>query len=162
MKRIAFALAFAAQAHAGVPASAETFRGCKGYYMVTNPGSGLGAEYFHTFDGRGRCRGKAWANDCRRMARDFIIDCFGDAWRMRWDQEVLSGDARPGRCLPRGPIGVRNYTLQDLKGAIERAACRLGVDTPARVLVTGMVSGDKGCTTSVEIVRYRITPDMCG
>lgn len=80
--------------------------------------------------GRGTCRGKAWANDCRRRARDAVIACARELWRTRRSRRVPTnacGSAYTSR-PPHGYITQwgsppRSVLRGNVKGAVQHAAC---------------------------------------
>lgn len=144
------------------PAAARIWRGCAVEITVVAEGK---ARDIWSFEGRGSCKNKFHANDCRRAARGAIDYCIQDAWRARWDFRIpsscypTSGSSRPyvkglaNTSFGRGP-GAQGD--QDFKWAVERAVCcHLH---PNRNRVTAQVSwnvhGDKGCRESVEEAQY--------
>lgn len=87
-------------------------------------------------EGRGTCRGRAWGNDCRRAARDAIINCARRTWETRWERNPPSdacGEWRDGRpphagFLQWGPAGAIPPAVQanlngDIKTSMEYAMC---------------------------------------
>ncbi|MDX1402129.1 MAG: hypothetical protein R3245_09425, partial [Kiloniellales bacterium] len=61
-------------------ALADISRGCSGEVRVTTGGLG---EALATIEGRGSCKNKAQANDCRAHARKEIDRCIAGLWRDR-------------------------------------------------------------------------------
>lgn len=142
------------------PAAADTTRGCKAVWEVS---SGQTKREFGRFEARGSCRGKAWANDCRRAARGYAQSCFRSAWNSRWDKSIRRGEHLPPDCVGRGAIGVRDYPRGDLKTTLERQACSMQRVRPFRVLVKGRTYDGKRCGGEVVLSSsYEITDAMCG
>ena len=143
------------------PLIADTTRGCKATWEVR-----VGAappRTFGLFDSRGRCRGKAWANDCRRQARTFAQQCFWDHWARRNSPEIKSGAQKPPHYLGRGDIGVRNYSVTDVKQALEREACAMHISPPFTVVVVGRTFDGKRCDGEVVLTgTNEIRDKMCG
>ena len=143
-----------------VPLAADTTRGCKAVWEVR---AGAISRTFGQFESRGRCRGKAWANDCRRQARSFAKNCFWDHWARRNNVSVKSGAHKPPNCVGRGGIGVRNYSVIDVKQALERVACAMPFSPPFTVVVIGRTFGGKRCQGEVFLTgTYEIRDAMCG
>jgi hypothetical protein len=142
------------------PAAADTTRGCKAVWEVR---SGNTTRQFGGFEARGRCRGKAWANDCRRAARGYAQSCFRSAWANRWVDSIRRGDHLPPNCVGRGDIGVRGYPRGDLKTSLERQACSMQRAVPFKVQVIGRTYDGKRCDGEVLLAgTYEITDAMCG
>lgn len=143
------------------PLAADITRGCKAFWEVR---AGTASRTFGKFDSRGSCRGKAKANDCRRQARSFAQQCFRDHWARRNSASIKSGASKPPHCLGRrGNIGVRNYSVTDVKRALEQTACAMQFSPPFRVRVIGRTSGDKRCAGEVPLTStYEIRDAMCG
>lgn len=135
-------------------AGATEWRGCRGAIDVRDS-----VDNFRTiweFEGRGSCKNRTHANDCRSAARGAIETCVREAWRTRWEYRLpaachpASGTSRAhvkgiaDTFFGRGP-GARGR--QDFKWAVEQAACCQM--HPNRDSVTVSVSatsyGDKGC-----------------
>lgn len=134
-------------------AGATEWRGCRAAIDVRDGGD---MSTIWQFEGRGSCKNRAHANDCRRAARAAIEGCVREAWRTRWDRRL------PPACLTatgtsrahvkgiadtpfgRGP-GAQGH--QDFKWAVERAACcRMHPNRDSvTVSVTASSFGDKGC-----------------
>lgn len=154
-----FTLALAASLVAPFEATADITRGCKAIWEVR---AGSTARQFGQFEARGRCKGKAWANDCRRNARGYAQECFRDAWATRWLPEYRSGQVTPSTCLARGAIRVRGYRVDDLKQEIERHACSFQRATPFTVQVVGKTWDGKRCGGEIVLSNYVIKDAMCG
>lgn len=110
------------------------------------------------FKGRGRCRNRLKANDCRRQARDLIVRCGRDLWAKRWSRSVpsscagSSGGSRPyGRIVSWGSDGIspviRTQLTNDVKRAVEHSACCVlrPRDRQVNFSVYLAVHGDTGC-----------------
>lgn len=137
-------------------AHATEWRGCRGTIDLREPGA------IHTiweFEGRGSCRNRAHANDCRRAARGAIETCVREAWRTRWDRR-LPDACRPVPGSNRAHVkgiadtffgrGPGSQGRQDFKWAVERAACcamHRNSDS-VDVAITASSYGDKGCEGS--------------
>lgn len=154
-----FTLALVASLSVPVQASADITRGCKAIWEVR---AGATTRQFGQFEARGRCRGKAWANDCRRSARGYAQECFRDAWSKRWQRDYRSGRVTPSTCLARGDIRVRGYRVEDLKTEIERHACAFQRATPFVVQVVGKTWDGKRCGGEIFLSNYEIKDEMCG
>jgi hypothetical protein len=144
------------------PASAREWRGCAATFVVASP---AGSRVIWRFDGRGSCRSRAYANDCRRAAKGAIDACARDAWSVRWERRI------PGTCRPQSgsnrPFvqGLYNTAFgrgygalgdQDFKWEVERAACchLYPNANTATVGVGWNVSGDKGCVARLQEATY--------
>lgn len=115
---------------------------------------------FGRFSARGKCRGKAWANDCRRAARSYALGCTQAHWIERWDRKL------PGQCESGGKVGAQDYRLNDLKAEIEWHACFGGAAPGFRdevlVKVRSVSWGDKRCGGEAQLSNsYRVTGQMC-
>jgi hypothetical protein len=139
-------------------AQAREWRGCSGSLKIWAPYKTT--VTIARFEGRGSCRSRVYANDCRRAARGAIQYCVSELWRTRWDRvvpyacrEAASG-TRPfvaglyNTSFGRGP-GAQG--VQDVKWAIERAACCQMFPSTRNVSVSvgASSSGDKGCQSSM-------------
>ena len=118
---------------------------------------------FGQFEARGSCRGKAYANNCRREARSFAQQCFQDAWANRWNDAIRSGQQEPSYCVGgRGNLGVFNDAVRDVKQDIEHRACVLPIPRPFVVTVIGRTFDGKRCGGERVLSRtYRILDEMC-
>lgn len=88
-----------------------------------------------TLNGRGGCRSSAYANDCRRHARDAIISCAVGIWAERWNRRVpldkceSANNTRPphagvtGWRIPGLSSSVRATLTNDVKRSLEHTAC---------------------------------------
>jgi hypothetical protein len=144
------------------PANADITRGCKAIWEVRYTTE---TKAFGQFSAKGNCRGKAWANDCRRAARSVAQQCFWGHWGDRFNVAVNAGQHSPNKCAPTpssGRNGIETYSVRNLKQAIEQNACSLNVATSFRVNVFGQTWGDAGCGGEVLISGYDITDNMCG
>jgi hypothetical protein len=165
MKRSSFLLLLLPVTLNTVPAQADITRGCNAEYRiqvfkadgrsVTRPEVKLGR-----FTSRGKCRGKAWANDCRRAARSYANSCMQSHWIHRWSRET------PGQCRRFGSVGPQDYSLKDLKAEIEWYTCFGGAAPGFRdeviLKLRGVTSGDKRCGGDVALSsNYRVTGEMC-
>jgi hypothetical protein len=147
-------------------AGATEWRGCRGAITVQDGGT---YDTVWEFEGRGSCKNRANANDCRRAAKGAIEDCAREAWRTRWDRKLphacrpISGSSRAhvkgiaDTSFGRGPGAEGD---QDFKWAVERAACCRMHPNRDRVTVTvGAASfGDKGCQSekAVEVGKIDV------
>ena len=132
--------------------AAET-RSCDAGYVATNRATG--AEFvFGEFVARGHCSRNG--DRCRELARNLAHDCMRDHWTARWDR------TRPAKCRSQN---VEGYGFDDLKGAIEAAACHRGWGTsaPVTLRITGHSKGQTGkCRRQTELTdSYRVTPEIC-
>ncbi len=158
--RLSFALALCAALSVPSASLADITRGCAAIWKIK---VGSTQKEFGRFEARGRCRGKAWANDCRRAARGYAQECFREAWDRRWEEDIRSGAKKPGTCLARGDIRVKNYPVRDLKRDIEWHACAMNIARPFRVQVIGRTWGDKRCGGEIVVSNtYEIKDEMCG
>lgn len=135
-------------------ATAREWRGCAAQIRLEIPKTIV----LWGFEGRGSCRSRVYANDCRRAARGAILACVRDSWAIRWERRLSgscvstegSGSNRPfvkgifdtdfGR--GRGAQGD-----QDFKWAIEHKLC-CEVAPNARTVnarVGVHTYGDTGC-----------------
>lgn len=115
---------------------------------------------FGRFTARGKCRGVAWANNCRRDARSYALGCTTAHWLSRWDRR------RPAQCNNFGSVGPQDYGLEDLKANIEWHACfggaAPGFSRDVTLQVRSVSWGDKRCAGSeLHSNSYRVTADMC-
>lgn len=134
--RFVTAAVLTAAAALPIPAWSDIVRGCTARLEVTSapyvgkadrPDRSKERTYpIDQFEGRGSCRNRIRANDCRRRARDSIFRCARDLWNSRWDRDF------PDSCYGRGSNGVhhlgpfppnRDGNVEDLKFAMERMAC---------------------------------------
>jgi hypothetical protein len=146
-------------------AAAREWRGCMGLIQISGHGQHM---TIHQFEGRGSCRSRAYANDCRRAARGAILYCLQDAWRVRWSFTI------PGSCRPT-PGSSRPFVdgladtafgngpgaqgAQDFKYAVERASCctLFRNRDQVTVAVSGASLGDTRCDGSVVLqTGYRV------
>ncbi len=145
------------------PASAETTRGCNASIQirVVESQGAVGARnvLLERFSGRGRCRGRAWATDCRRDARSRINRCISHLWDLRWNPQMpVSCDASRGSSVGMqnlGPLAPGPGNHWNIKRAIERASC-CGANDGARMIsarVTLRTTGDTGCSGEQVISR---------
>lgn len=108
-------------------------------------------------NGRGTCRGKAWANDCRRNARGAIIHCGRGLWADRWNRRI-PGHVCESADNSRPPhAGIQTWTKYpgDIKKALEHAAC-CRLIPKARQLnfaVYLSISGDTRCPHREDLER---------
>ena len=146
-------------------ALADITRGCNAEYRIkvthadSNPVS-RNEVSFGRFTARGKCRGKAWANDCRRAARSYALGCTQAHWIYRWERKS------PGQCKNYGSTGPQDYKLRDLKANIEWHACfggaAPGFSREVIVRVRSVSWGDKRCGGEAQLSsNYRVTAKMC-
>ena len=158
--RFTFALALCAAVSIPAASFADITRGCAAIWKIK---AGSIQKEFGRFEARGRCRGKAWANDCRRNARGYAQECFRESWNRRWEEDIRSGKYIPSTCLARGDIRVKNFRVRDLKRDIELNACSMPIARPFRVQVIGRTWGDKRCGGEIVLSStYEIKDEMCG
>ncbi len=160
-----------------LPANADTSRGCNArydlVYLLVDGGKFTSEKRlsFGHFTSRGQCRNKFYANDCRREARDLAHSCMQAHWDKRWGIAQTEGGRKqrikPGQCLrQRANMGPQDYTLNDLKTAIEATVC-CSANAPsfnryARVRLESRTSGDKRCGRGEVLTQtYEVTPEMC-
>ncbi len=142
-----------------IPAAADITRGCKARWEVR---FGATTVTFADFDVRGRCRSKAYANDCRRAARAYAQECFRSHWNYRWNDDVRRGVLKPPSCLRRGDIGVMSYPLRDVKRAVEFHTCQTTNQRPITVLIVGRTYDGERCGGEVLLSStYGVTEEMC-
>ena len=152
---------------AAAPAGAAISRGCNAQYelvyLLVDDGKLITPQSlaFGRFTSRGQCRSRVYANDCRREARSLAQSCMDAHVRERWERE------KPGECYrQRANMGPQDYSLEDLKHAIELTVC---CDPKARsfrreavVRVVGRTWGDTRCdSTEVLLESYKVTTEMC-
>ncbi len=142
-------------------AAAREWRGCSAAIQIIADGK---LSTLWQFEGRGSCRNRAHANDCRRAARDAIANCVRTAWDERWNRKL------PGQCAPGSESGSNRPFVkgiydtdfgrgrgsegdQDFKWAIEHAACCYLHPTGGRIQVKvgANTSGDTGCRSPASI-----------
>lgn len=88
--------------------------------------------------GRGKCGPYFRINDCRRRARDFCHSCMKEHWQNQ--------SSRPTSCsYYSGGVGVRDYSIVDLKRSLDTHACTDLEDVKIRYDVYRVTSGNKGC-----------------
>ena len=164
MRHLLFATAFIAVS-APQSALSDITRGCNAEYRIKvthADGKPVARDEvaFGRFSARGKCRGKAWANDCRRAARSYALGCTQAHWIYRWDRK------RPGQCNDGGSTGPQDYRLEDLKANIEWHACfggaAPGFSREVVVRVRSVSWGDKRCGGEAALSgSSRVTADMC-
>jgi hypothetical protein len=137
-------------------AAAREWRGCSAAIQIISDGR---LSTLWQFEGRGSCRSRAYANDCRRAARDAIANCVRAAWRDRWSRrlpgECASGTESSNRPHVKGIMntnfgrGAGSQGDQDFKWAVERNACCFlnPAGGQVRVEVGADTSGDTGCSS---------------
>jgi len=142
-------------------AAAREWRGCSASIEIVADGK---RATLWELEGRGSCRNRAHANDCRRAARDAIANCVRGAWRDRWERK-LPGECAPGsesgstRPFVKGILdtdfgrGRGSQGEQDFKWAVEHAACCSLHPTagPLQVAVGADTAGDTGCQSPASI-----------
>lgn len=138
-------------------AAADISRGCKAEVVVhVDPKKTVIAE----IEGRGTCKNRFHADDCRHRARDAITTCMQDLWYRR------GANALPASCTistgPR-PFAVFRWLTPSRPGVKENklvdrirwaACCRLYPGPSAgRLLVHTKVSirGDDGCRRDLDM-----------
>jgi hypothetical protein len=148
------ALALAAFIAATNGAHADIIRHCTGTIFakvvsgVNANGQGfiIGGSSFApavALKGRGGCPSSAFANDCRRRARDAIISCAVGIWAERWNRRVppdkceSADNTRPPHAgvtrwgFPDISSSVRATLTNDVKRSLEHAACCVRLRPPA-------------------------------
>jgi hypothetical protein len=159
-----------------VPAAADIYRGCAGFFdLRVVGGSGVdnsrpATKNLDQFEGRGQCKNTAQANTCRVRAKDNVFRCANDLWAVRWN---LLGDPNDGKwdgglplsCQGRatGAKGVGPFKQNpfgqhfDIKYEIEYAACCEMQPTANLLNLSISVStvGDKGCGNDKAFGAYR-------
>lgn len=175
--KLAIALLAIAGSALATQAVADISRGCNArydlVYLLVDGGKFTSEKRlsFGHFTSRGMCRSRVYANDCRREARDLAHSCMKEHWKWRWGIAVSEGGRKqrikPGQChRQRANMGPQDYTLDDLKTAIEATVCcsagAPSFNNYARVRLEGHTSGDKRCGKgSLLSETYTVTPEMC-
>jgi hypothetical protein len=140
-----FAVALIGLITAAGGASADIIRHCDGaiFADVVSGVNANGQSFFGggivgavSLNGRGGCRNSAYANDCRRHARDAIISCATGIWAERWNRrappdkcESANNNRPPHAGVTRWgvagnlPSSVRAALSNDVKRSLEHAAC---------------------------------------
>lgn len=159
-------IAAALIAGASIPAGADIYRGCTGFFAIAIVG-GAGVDssrgttkMLDEFEGRGQCNNTAQANTCRKRAMDNVFRCANDLWAARWNLIGDPNDGRPDGGLPVscqgratgaksvGPFHENPFgQFFDIKHAIEYAACCELQPTASLLNISVYVNsvGDKGC-----------------
>jgi hypothetical protein len=171
-KPLFFGIALAVAAFAGATngARADIVRHCAGFIAASIKGgvNANGQPFVQgqsaatsavNLNGRGTCRSTAYANDCRRRARDAIISCAVGIWAERWTRRVPTSvcesadNGRPPHAgvtrwgAPGVPSSVRATLTNDVKRALEHTACCVLNPTARRLSfdVDLYVNGDARC-----------------
>lgn len=138
------------------PAWADTTRGCSASVFFGMTGDGpTRFEDLASIEGRGACKNKNHANDCRAQARAQIDKCLSDLWNGR-DQNAIPGSCKSllsssGRSGARLEyIGV--YRIAEPSRLTARAAFRACCQVKPNaaklnILFQGFLSGDKKCAS---------------
>ena len=136
-------------------AQADTARGCRGQLLIFDSAPHSGSppkELLASFEGRGTCRNKFHADDCRKRAADGIIRCAREMWATR-----NSGHLPPSCTEERGNSFARvelegiHHTFRPgnvLDRARYAACCKFNASAaqvPATLRVA--VTGDTGCVS---------------
>jgi hypothetical protein len=135
-------------------AAAREWRGCSAQLRLEAPGTIV----LWSFEGRGSCRSRVYANDCRRAARSAILACVRDSWAIRWERRLSgscvsaegSGSNRPYvKGIFNTNFGRGNGAKgdQDFKWAIEHKLC-CEIAPTARTVTARVgvhIFGDAGC-----------------
>ena len=143
-------------------AVADISRGCKGTILIHTAGKSVPVA---TVEGRGRCKNRFRANDCRRLARGAILNCARDhfAGRARNDLPpscTITGGGRPTAVLTWivGPPPRLNSFQNRL---VWNTCCRPSPHTTdSSFIVRVGVQGDTGCHAS-ETIEGSPTPVQC-
>lgn len=147
------------------PASAEIARHCRGAIMFEPSGVDTGSGWRHStqgsrtqfligvVDGRGYCRNRARAGQCRDRARRALFSCHRALWRERWTPSGVNDACAPSLDSSRPPhahiVEWARGGEGDIKGSIERQMC-CDVEPDARsvtgaVVAYGYESGHRQC-----------------
>jgi agmatine/peptidylarginine deiminase len=151
-RRLAFIVGLLAALLRPAPEAAarEIVRHCEGrYYMASTLLDGLPESSdrprlywnFGRFTGAGHC-GAAVPDRCRERAKDKLVACFREHWKVRWDR------VRPHACTE--PGGVQGYAFSDIKSVMEEVVYCSEQSLPHADIVVnlyGFTSGDSGCGT---------------
>jgi len=167
---VVFAIALAGVIAVAPTASAETARGCRGQLWIfvgDRQNAGEARELVASFEGRGTCKNRFHADDCRKRAADGIIRCARDMWATR-----NSGRLPPSCREERGDSFAR-VQLEGIMPGVFRAesildrtryaaCCKFNHRAPQ--VVTNLwvqVTGDIGCIskhrTGVEAIQQGST-----
>ena len=138
-------------------ASADISRGCKAEVVVR---VGIKSTPVAEIEGRGTCKNRFHADDCRHRARDAITTCMQDIWYKRGVNALpasctISTGSRPfavwSWLTPSRPGVAENKLVDRIRWA---ACCRLYPTPRAGILqVTTKVSirGDDGCHRDINM-----------
>jgi hypothetical protein len=145
------------------PAGAETARGCLGELRIFDRARDdiqKQWELLATFEGRGTCKNKLHANDCRKRAADGIIRCAREMWDTR------NGGTLPASCTQERGNSFARTKLEGINPALFRpqsvldrarfAACckfnRVASQVPTNLWV--VVIGDTGCISKKSSLKF--------
>jgi len=151
-------LAFAALLVLGAaPARADITRGCSASLDVfVMDGKPKAAYGLGSIEGRGGCKNKAHANDCRARARAEIDRCRADLWKGRQVNAIpgscnnlVQGSGRSGAKLQYDGI----YTIAEPNRLTARAArivcCTVRPNADKlKISFEGRINGDKKCAST--------------
>jgi len=136
---------------ASAPAAlADITRGCSGEVRVAAGGIG---EAMASIEGRGSCKNKAQANDCRTHARKEIDRCIAGLWRDRQKnalapecRSLASGTSRAGAKLTWRHVSSMAEPGRLTARMAYSICCRLRPDaSKLEVRVITYITGDKMC-----------------
>ena len=154
MRFLPYAVAAAALALSAVPAAADITRGCGASVdvAVISPGP-LSVENLGEIEGRGSCKNKANANDCRERARAALLKCRNDMWANRHANSIpsscnslVSGSGRSGAKLTYAGIAPISEPNRLMARAALSACCRLRPNKDKlSIQIAGRINGDKKC-----------------
>jgi hypothetical protein len=145
------------------PLLADITRGCSAGFQILIADGSTFAD-LGSIEGRGSCRNKAQANECRQRARGEIDRCIAGLWRDRQKNAIapecnslVSGSSRSGAKLTWSGI----YLIAEPNRLTARmayaACCRMRPSAAQlQVQVVGAIEGDKSCgDLKVGQDRYR-------
>jgi len=148
MLRWSLATALISAALVSGTAAAEISRGCRANVLVhTGNSSALVAQV----EGRGFCKNRFHANECRERARDAIATCMQDLWAQR-EQNALPpsctiiGSGRPFAILSWASSGLRLFRNSLNHQTGWQVCCRLGRHGQPPYFLQVSIQGDHGCT----------------
>lgn len=144
------------------PAAADISRGCAGTVFIETEGGGAPLA---TIDGRGFCKNRLHANECRERARKAIVACVRDLWANRNAARLpasctVHGGGRPSArltWLPGTPARLSSFNNR----LTWNACCKLRPNANGLAYsVRAGIVGDKGCSAGFPI-EGSITQVQC-
>ncbi len=147
---------------AGVPAKADITRSCSAsldvYISDNQPNPGMNLA---TIEGRGSCKNKFNADDCRQRARAEIDRCRADLWAGRHSNAIpascntlVEGSSRSGAKLQYDGIYLIEQPQRLTARGASAVCCKLRPKADKLVITfEGRISGDQKCAA------HKIGPD---